>query len=352
MEKLVIGIDFSKETMNFCCLQGSAQNVVLEGVVNNSKEGCKEMIRSLRSLYVGARVCDFLFCGENTGCYSIEVAEYLTSKRYTIWLENPLQIKLSSGIRREKTDAADARMIAEYAFRYMDKAKAYNPNTEAVAKLKTWLKVHDRLKETKVSLQNFLKSMCHAPVGTTYTVEQTLKEVIEQLKETDRKIKELLKEEEELSLHARLAMSVPGISYVTTAAILVDTNNFTRFTDPRKYANHVGCIPHNHDSGTTIHQKPHVSKASNRYVNSLLTEGAVSLMTHNLEIKEYVLKKKGEGKNNGCIINNIRNKTIHRLFAVIREQKEFDRTYSSQRIKKVPQETNEQEAPSFSFVSN
>lgn len=323
MEKLVIGIDFSKETMNFCCLKGSAETILLEGVVNNNQEGCKQMIRELRRLERGLKVNDFLFCGENTGCYSLEVAEYLFSKRYTIWLENPLQIKLSSGIRREKTDAADARMIAEYAYRHQDKAKSYSPQSPALIKLKAWLKAHNSLKDVKVSLQNLIKSMQVVPC----TLQDALQAVVEQLKETDKKIRELLKKEPEYSKNASLAISVPGISYITAAAILIDTGNFTRFTDPRKYATHVGCVPYKHDSGTTIQWKPRVSKASNRYVNSILTQGAVSLKTHNKETKEYALKKTKEGKNNGCIINNIRNKIIHRLFAVIRKQKYFDPSY-------------------------
>lgn len=323
MEKLVIGIDFSKETMNFCCLCGSAATILLEGMVANGKEGCKEMIRMLRSLQPGVKVGDFLFCGENTGCYSLEVAEYLISKKYPIWLENPLQIKLSSGMRREKTDAADARMIAEYAFRHSDKFKPYNPQSKGILKLKSWLKAHCVLTEMKVSLQNLIKSMPSVP----YTLKQALEDIMKRLKESDKNIRRLLKEETEFSVNASLAMSVPGISYISAAAILVDTRNFMRFTDPRKYASHVGCVPYKYDSGTSIHRKPHLSKASNRFINSLLTQGAVSLMTHNKEIKEYATKKSKEGKNNGCIINNIRNKTIHRLFAIIREQKVFNDGY-------------------------
>lgn len=323
MEKLVIGIDFSKETMNYCCLCGSADTIFVEGVVSNNQEGCKEMIRNLRCLQPKLKVCDFLFCGENTGCYSLEVADYLFSKKYVIWLENPLQIKLSSGMRKDKTDAADARMIAQYAFRYQDKAKAYNPESKGIIKLKSWLKAHNCLTNMKISLQNLLKSMKVIP----HTLTQTLEHIIAQLKETDKKIRELLKKEDEFSMNASLAMSVPGVSYISAAAILIDTRNFTRFNDPRKYANHVGCVPHKHESGTSIRYKPRVSKASNRYINSLLTQGAVSLMTHNKETKEYVGKKTNEGKNNGCIINNIRNRIIHRLFAVIREQKTFDWNY-------------------------
>ena len=323
MEKLVIGIDFSKETLNFCCLQGASNRIVKEAVVSNNQNGCKEMIRMLRELYPKARVSDFLFCGENTGCYSMEVSDYLFSKKYVMWLENPLQIKLSSGIRREKTDKVDARMIAEYAFRHQDKIKPYNPQTESIQELRFWLKTHDALKESRKSLINLSRSMKHVP----HTLQKSIDELTEQLKQTDKKIKELLKEDEELASNAKLAMSVPGISYVTTAAILVDTRNFTRFTDARKYANHTGCVPHKHSSGTSVYRRPHVSKASNRYINSLLTEGSVSLMTHNKEMREYAEKKRREGKSNGCIINNIRNKTLHRLFAVIRNNRIFEKNY-------------------------
>lgn len=323
MEKLVIGIDFSKESMNYCCIHGAAHSMVLEGVVGNSVDGCKEMVRSLRTLFPKARVRDFLFCGENTGVYSLAVSDYLFSKKYAIWLENPLQIKLSCGMRREKTDKADARMIAEYAFRHQDKVKPYNPQSESIRKLKAWLKTHDALTQAKKSLKNLAASMDTIPL----TLRKSIDELEEQLKQTDRKIRQLLEKEEELALNAALLMSVPGVGFVTAAALLIDTGNFTRFCDPRKYASHTGCVPYRHESGTSIHRRARVSKASNRYVNSLLTEGSVSLMIHNKEMREYAERKRKEGKNNGCVINNIRNKTIHRVFAVIRKQEPYDKNY-------------------------
>lgn len=339
MAKLVIGIDFSKETMNYCCLCGSVATVVLEGVVENSRKGCQEMVRALRSLQSGLKVGDFLFCGENTGCYSLEVAEYLVSREYPIWLESPLQIKLSSGLRREKTDKADARMIAEYAFRHADKFKPYHPKSEGIRKLNAWLKTHCALTEVKVSLQNQISSMRqYVPP----TLEEALEDIKERLKESDREIRELLKKETEFSKNASIAVSVPGISYITAAAILIDTENFKRFTDPRKYASHVGCVPYKYESGTSIYRKPHPSKASNRFINSLLTQGAVSLMTHNKDIKEYAMRKRQEGKHNGCVINNIRNKIIRILFAVIKEQKEFDCDYKC-KMQKVTSGSTEQQ---------
>ncbi len=323
MEKLVIGIDFSKETMNYCCLQGSAVEVRCEGVVENSKAGCREMVRQLRSLLKGLRVTDFLFCGEQTGVYSLEVASYLVSRHYMVWLESPLQIKLSSGIRRQKTDPSDARMIAEYAFRHQDKAKAFKPSSKALAELKVWMKTHEALTKIKVSLQNQINSL---PMASKQ-LKNVLKATTDNLKEVDKKIKETLAQDEDMAENASLAMSVPGISYISAAAIILDTQNFTRFVNPRKYASHTGCVPYKHESGTSVRRRPRVSKASNRNINTLLTQGAVSLMTHNLKTKEYVKKKRMEGKHTGCIINNIRNKMIHRVFAVIRHHRPFDPTF-------------------------
>ena len=64
MAKLIIGIDFSKEKMNFCCMNARNMSVLMEGEVENSRRGCGEMSRQLRSLQKGLRSGDFLFCGE------------------------------------------------------------------------------------------------------------------------------------------------------------------------------------------------------------------------------------------------------------------------------------------------
>lgn len=325
MAKLIIGIDFSKETMNFCCLDGKTGEILKESVVPNTDEGCKEMVKELRGLRSSVVAGDFLFCGENTGIYSLVAADYLTAKHYPVWLETPLEIKLSSGIRREKTDSADARMIAEYAFRFRDRARIYRPSSQTILKLKSWLKVHNELTKNKVSIRGVLKNSV-LDKAAIKPLEVALLTIEEQLKNVNRQIKQTL-QDEELKVNADLMRTVPGISDISAAAIIIDTQNFTRFNKARQYAAHTGCIPYKHESGTSIHRKEHVCKASNRYINTLLTQGSVSIMTHNPQMRAYAEKKRSEGKHNGCIINNIRNKTLHRVFAVIRTQRPFDANY-------------------------
>lgn len=323
MAKLIIGIDFSKEKMNYCCMESESMSILQEDEVENSRKGCTQMTGRLRSLYKGLKAADFLFCGENTGMYSMEVVECFTQRKYLFWLENPLQIKLSSGIQRSKTDRLDARMIAEYACRHRDKAKGCTLPDKGLKKLRELHLTRRMLKECEVKLRNFSGSTSKASSEASKALRKVMKAIMESVKSLEKEIRETLMEEDEFKENTELALSVPGISWVTASAIILDTRNFTRFDSARQYANHTGCVPHEHSSGTSINKKPRVSKASNRYVNSLLTQGALSLLTHNPRTKEYAQRKKAEGKPFGFIVNNIRNKTIHRLFAVIRNKTPF-----------------------------
>lgn len=64
------------------------------------------------------------------------------SKQYKLWLEDPTQIKYSSGLQRGKNDKIDAKRIALYAFRYIDRIKVYmrpSANIESLKLLSTEL---------------------------------------------------------------------------------------------------------------------------------------------------------------------------------------------------------------------
>ena len=67
-----------------------------------------------------------LFCLEYTGIYNYTLVDFLTRKHYALWLENPLAIKKSWGIQRGKNDRIDAQPIAQYAFRFQDKAQRWH----------------------------------------------------------------------------------------------------------------------------------------------------------------------------------------------------------------------------------
>ena len=70
MENLIVGIDFSKKTLNYCVLSGSVDNIAAEGVLGNNRKGWSSLLRLARKRLRASDACGLLFCGEDTGLCS------------------------------------------------------------------------------------------------------------------------------------------------------------------------------------------------------------------------------------------------------------------------------------------
>ena len=123
---LFVGIDFSKSKFDVTLLERIDQQGFTQETFENDKKGFNTFLKWV-SKQSSVKQQDWLFCGEHTELYSRGLTEFLIKKKLFIWLENPLQIKCSWGIKRAKTDRIDSLEIARYAFRFQDKAVASKP---------------------------------------------------------------------------------------------------------------------------------------------------------------------------------------------------------------------------------
>jgi len=55
-------------------------------------------------------------------------------------------------------------------------------------------------------------------------------------------------------------------------------------------------------------------------MKSLLHLAAMSAIRLNNELRTYYRRKVGEGKNKMSVLNAVRNKIVHRIFAVVKNQ--------------------------------
>ncbi|MDR2926870.1 MAG: IS110 family transposase [Cytophagaceae bacterium] len=123
---------------------------------------------------------------------------------------------------------------------------------------------------------------------------------------------------ERLQENYTLVSSIKGIALINTVAILVATQNFSRFENSRQFACYTGMAPFCRQSGTSIHSQPRVSRLADKKLKALLTQAAQCAIRHDPNVKKYYERKLEEGKNKCLIVNNVRNKMIHRIFAVVR----------------------------------
>ncbi|GHT73874.1 hypothetical protein FACS189456_4790 [Bacteroidia bacterium] len=255
-----------------------------------------------------------------------------------IWLETPLQIKRSAGMNRDKNDKADSYQIALYAYRFKDKAKCWQTPNENIKSLEILFSFRNRLLTSKHGLlvsSKELRKVLNKNTTAEFVYEQSVKEIAsldEQIKKVEQEMKRIIKENQTLQKNYDLITSINGISFVNAIAILVYTRNFEDFDNARCFSCYAGTAPFGKQSGTSINTAPHVSKLANKRMKSLLTQAARAAARYDPVIKAYYQRKIAEGKNKRLVINNICNKLIHRIFAVVQHKQAYQPDYQRKSI--------------------
>ena len=139
---MFVGIDISKEKLNLCFR--TASRIVCEEEIENTSAVIKRQLKkSLRDLETTLE--DVLVCAEYTGRYIYPLTCACQDLGIFLWMEDPTRIKNSFGVIRGKSDTVDARRIAEYAYRFNDKAVAYAMKDKDIMSLKNLLSDRDLL---------------------------------------------------------------------------------------------------------------------------------------------------------------------------------------------------------------
>lgn len=328
---LLIGIDISKVTLDVCVLSPTDVTNTSCHQFSNSTKGFNQLVKWARQKSEGVMVQDWKVCMENTGIYSLELNCFLHEKGIWQSMVNALQIKRSMGVVRGKTDKADSKMIAFYAYRFIDKLKPYVLPAKTLLRLRALFIQRARLVSMHSQLLVGSQSMKGYPKGLVKDIqiqnETLLKSLAVEIKAVDKSIKECLQEDEELGRKARLIQSVPGIGQQTATYVLIVSQGMKSFSTAREFACYSGCAPFEYSSGVSIRGKTKVHFIANRKMKTLLHMAALNAITFNDELKTYYQRKVAEGKNPMSVLNAVRFKLICRIFSVIKRNEEFQKDY-------------------------
>ena len=329
-----MGVDVSKKKLDICVMCGS--KVVMQEQVSNHEQAIQVMINGL-SLDLGITNEDFLICAEHTGQYTFPLICACKCIDCKLWIENPTQIKYSSGMTRGKNDKVDAKRIAMYASRFYDKATYYKQPSEELIRLnqleaeRTLYQVDlSKYKAQMADQKEYLpKAIYKSKSDRLGLLMQSLERVLKTIEEEMNKIIESTKV---LSRQMDLLMSIDGIGRVVAMNMIIVTEAFTRFENPRQFCCYAGVAPFAYTSGSSQHSKNKVSQRACKYIKTLLHMAAVAVIhKKGGELKSYYERKVDEGKNKMTVINALRAKLVARMFAVIKK----DELYSPVLSKKI-----------------
>lgn len=325
-----IGIDVSKATLDWAVFDG--KNVVLQTQSPNSELGIKATLKVIKALP------DFtsqtsITCSEHTGIYNALILAQLSAASFPLWLESSLQIKQAGGLQRGKSDQIDAVRIAEYAFRFRDRLRLWQPPRQLLQELTSLSALRQRLLLVRSQLQQPIDEQA----GFTTSIQQkqlvkncqgSLKAINADLAQVEKQIAQLIEQDDQLKELFALVTSIPGIGVNTATEVILATDEFKAITDPKKLACHAGVAPFEYRSGTSVRGKTRVSQHARKRLKSLFHMAAMSAIQVKGELQEYYRRKVAEGKNKMLVLNAVRNKLIHRIYAVVRRGEKYDKFYT------------------------
>ena len=331
MKKIYVGIDISKEKCNLCYRSGL--EIVREEECSNEVKVLKKAFKSaLKAL--DAAMDEVLICAEYTGRYIYPLTIACQELDLFLWLDDPTRIKNSMGLTRGKNDAIDATRIAEYAFRYSDKAVRYAIQDATLVSMKNLLSDREFLLTDKKRYQAQLSDQKRymAPGDFKHKNsrwKKVIKSINEQIAAIDAEIAALIAADPVLTRQKELLVSIDGVGDHIAINMIAITGGFTRFQNARQFCSFAGLTPYKYDSGTSVRSKAKISKRSNQTMKALLHMSAVNVVykMRGGEYKEYFERKTKEGKHVMCVLNVIRAKLVHRMFSVIRRETEYTKQY-------------------------
>ena len=334
MKKFFIGIDFSKEKFDATVIKAVGVEECAERmheVFDNKVSGFRRLLRWVKSVADEQDTGLWLFCGENTGGYSKALCNYLYGSGYDMWLENALSIKRSSALQRNKSDKADSNIIAEYAMRNYDQMRLYKPLGTNLERLREVFLYRHNLVKLKASMtarkgeKNLTQDKSDISRFMAMSSKHLISEFNKKIAECDMRIEKIISEDEELRRNFEIITSVPGVGMQNAVCLMVYTDNFNRFDyNSRKIACYYGVAPFGRQSGTSLNTPPHVSPFANKLIKTLLSQAVLASIRFCPHLAMYYHRLVETGKKPPVALNNLKNKMLHIITAMVRKGEKYD----------------------------
>lgn len=317
-----IGIDISKKFFDVAIIENDR---TASYVFENTKKGTNAFIRLLKNQKIS--LDNTLICMEHTGVYGKLIITKLVEKQAHFCVEMPIKITKSIGLHRGKNDRVDAKRIAFYASKNYRELELYKPIAEVLERMKILLKIRKKLVNTRADINKYPNELERFSPEIGKLARKNLKRINknleDEIKRIQAEIKKLILSDDKLNKTVGLVTSVTGIGQITALHLTVFTNFFTCYDNPKQLACYSGVVPFEYTSGSSIHRKSRIHPMANRTLKKHLHMSALAAINHDPDIRAYFLRKVEEGKNKMLIVNNVRNKLVHRVCAVIKRQQPY-----------------------------
>ncbi|MBC5768731.1 IS110 family transposase [Ramlibacter albus] len=314
-QAVAIGLDIAKLKVDVCVRLPDGKS--RSKVISNSKAGFEELMIWLgKHGAAGAHACM-----EATGPYWQELAEFLADAGHPVSVVNPARIKaygIASGAR-SKTDAADAKVIADFCATQCPELWQAPP--PAVRVLRALVARRQALVDLRTEEGNRLQV---AHVSVKASIETVLLTLNEQIDAIEQQIRQHIDDDPTLKSQRELLDSVPGLGDATIPTLLGHLGGPMRFASSKQAVAYAGVDVRHYESGSSVRGRPRLSKRGNASLRRALYMPAVVSMRLTGWGKAFTARLTRAGKPKMVIIGALMRKLVEMSYAILKSGKPFD----------------------------
>lgn len=288
--KQVVGIDVSKDTFYACLGSINEQQqirLVQQASFCNNEKGFSQFYS-----WVVKHLPDDLaiwYVMEATGVYYENLAYFLSAKTENICVLMPTKAKYfaKSLAIKSKTDKTDAAMLCRIGLERL--LPVWKLPTPCLKQLKALCREYRVLKSNaaKIKVREHALSHSHEPEKRTIRrLKQQMKLMTAQIREVEQEIKELIKNDEYLYRQFKNIEQIKGVSTITIATIVSETNGFASITNIKQLTSYAGMDVMINQSGL-FNGKTRISKKGNSHIRAALYPPAMSALQCNQRLKQF-----------------------------------------------------------------
>jgi transposase len=321
-----IGIDVSSATLDFALLDGRGAHLE-SAQIGNDRKAVMKLLSQWHKRH-GVEPSKSLICMEATGHYTLMLLNLVVDQQWHAWLAHPNDIQQSMGIKRVKNDKVDALRIAQYARTFHEKARLFTAQNLKLDRLKHLITRRNHLVRSRARHRTHITDLnryMERPIQIEFDRmdKRQIKLEDQLVAHVDALILAEIKADPQTERQYDLLRTIPGVGPQLAAYLVAFTDGFARFNTPRQLSCHAGVAPFERSSGSSVRGRTQVSHQADKSLKTLLHMSALVSVREPGELRQYYERKRGEGKKPILVVNAVRNKLVHRICAVIRNDKPY-----------------------------
>lgn len=308
-----LGIDVGKADL-FCHTIGRDSSASER--FRNTPAGIRKLLKWL-SKSAGKQPA--MACLEQTGHYGNAVAAALHGlPSTTLFVVNPRKIKSygEQELRRNKSDTADARLIADFVQTAHGKLRPWQPRSPVQQRITELSRCAESITRDNARLKTRLESACDRTVIASLNRRIRFQE--NEIKAVRLTIRKLLRSDPALKVKSELLASIPGLGETTTQIVLGELPDLGEFEDARQLAAWVGLTPRHFKSGTSGRTGTPITKIGSVHLRRALYMPAMTARVSNPLLKTFADRLIANGKKPKQVIIAVMRKLLHQIYGILK----------------------------------